>query len=102
MIVSICVCTWNRAALLDQTLTAMRQLRIPVGVEWEILVVNNQCTDDTDLILSQHARRLPLRRLLEAKQGLSNARNCAVAGSLGELILWTDDDVVVDPEWLSE
>lgn len=101
MHVTVAICTWNRAKLLDQTLTHMRNLRIPEGVTWELLVVNNNCTDDTDAVLNTHLDALPLRRLLESKQGLSNARNCAIAAATGELLLWTDDDVLVDPEWLA-
>jgi GT2 family glycosyltransferase len=45
---------------------------------------------------------LPIRRLYESKQGLSNARNCALDHAQGELLLWTDDDVLVEPNWLAE
>lgn len=102
MLISVCLCTWNRAELLDRTLAEMRRLRIPEGVEWEVLVVNNACTDHTDEVLARHDGRLPLRRLFEPKQGHSHARNCAAAAASGELVLWTDDDVLVDSEWLAE
>jgi len=102
MLISVSICTWNRARLLDQTLTEMQALRIPTGVEWELLVVNNGCTDDTDGVIARHAPRLPIRRLFESMQGISNARNCAVAAANGELLLWTDDDVLVHQDWLSE
>ena len=102
MYVTVAICTWNRAKLLDQTLSEMQKLRIPEGVGWELLVVNNNSTDETDEVIARHSGRLPIRRLVEPKQGLSNARNCAVAAAQGELILWTDDDVLVDPEWLAE
>jgi glycosyltransferase involved in cell wall biosynthesis len=101
MKVTVAICTWNRANLLDQTLTQMRHLRIPAGVEWELVVVNNNCTDDTDTVLARHSGSLPLRRLVELKQGHSNARNKAVDEATGELLLWTDDDVLVDPLWLT-
>ncbi len=78
MNVTVAICTWNRAKLLDQTLTRMQQLRIPANVAWELLVVNNNCTDDTDAIIAGHESALPLRRLFEPKPGLSNARNFAV------------------------
>jgi glycosyltransferase involved in cell wall biosynthesis len=100
--VTVAICTWNRADLLDRTLAQMRNLRIPDGVSWELLVVNNNCTDGTDAVIAGHAGALPLRRLAEPKPGLSNARNCALAHATGELIIWTDDDVLVDPEWLAE
>src|SRR5262245_31774006 len=101
MKVSVAICTWNRAALLDQTLAEMSNLRIPSGVDWELLVVNNNCTDATDEIIARHADRIPVRRLFESRQGHSHARNCAIEASSGELILWTDDDVLVDSNWLA-
>jgi glycosyltransferase involved in cell wall biosynthesis len=102
MNVTVAICTWNRAKLLDQTLTQMRNLRIPEGVSWELLVVNNNCTDDTDAVIARHAGALPIRRLLETKQGHSHARNCAVEHARGDLLIWTDDDVLAPSEWLAE
>ena len=74
MKVTVAICTWNRASLLDQTLTQMHQLRVPSNVEWELLIVNNNCTDDTDAVIARHHGVLPLRRLFESKPGLSNVR----------------------------
>src|SRR5262249_22427954 len=101
MHVTVAICTWNRANLLDQTLARMRELAIPTGTRWELLLVNNNCTDATDEVIAKHADALPLRRLLETKQGLSHARNCALEHLRGELLIWTDDDVLVDPGWLA-
>jgi GT2 family glycosyltransferase len=101
MQITVAICTWNRAELLDKTLTEMRKLRIPPGVEWELLVVNNNCSDETDAVVSGHQPHLPLRLLHETKQGHSHARNCAIAAAQGELLIWTDDDVLVDPDWLT-
>ena len=99
--VSVIICTWNRAGLLDQTLARMRDLHVPTGLGWELLVVNNNCTDDTDAVIARHAGHLPLRVVHESKQGHSNARNRGIDEARGELILWTDDDVQVDPGWLA-
>jgi glycosyltransferase involved in cell wall biosynthesis len=86
--------------LLDQTLTRMRRMRVPDGLVWELLIVNNNCTDDTDQVIRRHAEALPIKRLFEPKPGLSNARNHALAHAAGDWVLWTDDDVLVDPDWL--
>jgi len=102
MRVTVAICTYNRAALLDRTLQAFAQLRIPSGVDWEILVVNNNSSDRTDDVVAAHARHLPVRGLFEPKPGKSNAANLAVREARGELVLWTDDDVIVDREWLAE
>lgn len=100
MNISVAICTWNRANLLDQTLCQMHKLQIPKDISWELLVVNNNCSDATDTIISLHANSLPLRRIFEHKTGLSNARNAAVEAANGDYILWTDDDVLVDEKWV--
>jgi hypothetical protein len=101
MIVSVAICTWNRARLLEGTLAGFVELSIPPGVEWELLVVNNNCTDETDEVIARFEGRLPIRRFQEPDPGLSRARNRAIAEASGELLLWTDDDVLVDEDWLA-
>jgi glycosyltransferase involved in cell wall biosynthesis len=100
--ISVAICTWNRAKLLDQTLAEMRRLSIPAELRWELLVVNNNCSDATDQVIAKYAQQLPIRRLFEPHPGLSHARNCAVRAAAGALILWTDDDVLVDSNWIAE
>ena len=97
---TVAICTWNRADLLEQTLEQLAGLRIPPGVRWDLVVVNNACTDHTDRVLDRFSGRLPLHRVFESEPGLSNARNRAVAEAEGDWIVWTDDDVLVDPKWL--
>jgi glycosyltransferase involved in cell wall biosynthesis len=102
MKITVAICTWNRANLLDKTLTGLHRLHIPNGVEWEVLVVNNNSTDNTDQVIVRHAQVLPIRRIFEPRQGHSNARNRAIESAKGDLLLWTDDDVLVDSNWLTE
>lgn len=100
MDVSIAICTWNRASRLNATLEQICNLQIPRGLRWELLVVDNNSTDETPAVVERYANRLPIRRLIESELGLSNARNRAVGEASGELLLWTDDDVLVAPDWL--
>jgi hypothetical protein len=100
-LITVAICTWNRAHLLRQTLEQMTHLAaLPVGVSWELIVVDNACTDRTVDVLESFMGRLPLRRVFEPKPGQSNARNAAIAEARGGHIVWTDDDVLVDSEWL--
>jgi glycosyltransferase involved in cell wall biosynthesis len=99
--VSVLICTHNRAALLDRTLAGLAGLRVPDGVALEVVVVDNRSTDDTPAVIERHADRLPIVHVHEPELGLSYARNTAVARATGELLLWTDDDVMVSPDWLS-
>jgi len=64
------------------------------------VVVNNNCTDHTDSVIGAFADRLPIRREFEPQRGLARARNRAVNSAKGDYIIWTDDDVIVDPDWL--
>ncbi len=99
---TVAICTWNRAPLLRQTLERITRLTIPRGTEWELLVVDNNSTDDTQSILREFSTRLPLRALSEPRQGKSHALNLAREQAKGQYILWTDDDVLVEPTWLLE
>src|SRR5689334_7868892 len=101
MDVTVAICTWNRARLLDSTLAQFCKLRIPDGLTWELLVVDNNSTDDTRAVIEKYSGRLPVRRLLEAEQGASPARNRAIAEAAADLLLFTDGDVLVDEGWLA-
>jgi glycosyltransferase involved in cell wall biosynthesis len=100
--VSILVCTWNRAALLRRCLQALSELEVPPHLHWEVLVVNNNSTDDTVAVVADFYAALPVRLIHEPNAGLSHARNTAVANASGRLLAWIDDDVAVDRTWLRE
>ena len=101
MFVTVAIATWNRAELLCQTLEQMCRLRIPDGLEWELLIIDNNCTDSTPEVVASFAGRLPVQRIVEKRQGQSHARNRAMAAARGDLLIWTDDDVLVDEEWVA-
>ena len=87
--------------MLRQTLERMTRLVVPPRIWWELLVVNNNSTDDTDRVVALFERRLPLRLVFEPVPGLSHARNTALRLAAGSYILWTDDDVLVAEGWLA-
>jgi glucosyl-dolichyl phosphate glucuronosyltransferase len=101
MHLTVGICTWNRADLLDGALTSLAQVAVPPGVTWDIIVANNNSTDHTEDVLDRHARRLPLTRLFIAQQGKSHALNEVVRRLEGDLVLWTDDDVRIPPDWIA-
>lgn len=102
MDVTVAICTRNRAQLLRQTLEQMTRLRIPDGIDWELLVVDNNSTDSTEMRVAEFSTRLPVRLLFEPKPGKSHALNLAVREAAGDYIAFTDDDVLVDEDWLVE
>jgi len=98
--VTIAVCTWNRCERLRRTLESLVGLEVPPEVWWELLVVDNGSDDDTAEVLASFDGKLPLRTVPEPAPGLSNARNRAVQEARGDYIIWTDDDILVEPGWL--
>lgn len=100
--VSICICTYNRADSLKNTLLSICGMTERIDVEWEVLIVDNNSADDTRTVVEGFKAYLPIRYVFENKQGLSHARNKSVLESKGELLIFTDDDVRVESKWLSE
>lgn len=101
MRITVAICTWNRCSLLRKTLERLTQCSPPPPGAWEVVVVNNNSTDDTAVVAEGFEDKLPLRVLLETDLGLSNARNTALRAARGEYVVWTDDDVLVDRNWLT-
>jgi glycosyltransferase involved in cell wall biosynthesis len=101
MLITVAICTLNHAESLRRTLESLAAMAVPDGLDWEVVVVNNGCTDHTDEVIAAFAGQLPLRRDMEPERGLSRARNRAVDAARGDYMVWTDDDVVVDPGWLA-
>ena len=99
--VTVSIATRNRADSLRAVLEAMTRLRNPEGFKWEILVVNNACTDHTSQVVAAAQQRLPVREVTEERPGLSHARNRSIQEAAGEIIAFTDDDCLVDPDWLT-
>lgn len=100
-LVTVIICTWNRAASLQRTLESLVAMETLNSVPWEVVVVNNNSTDETDNVIDSFRGLLPICRVFESTPGLSNARNAGVAVARGMYIAWTDDDVVVSSNWLT-
>lgn len=98
MKLSVVIATHNRAVSLARVMRSLVEARKPA--DWELIVVDNGCTDDTTVACARFAGQLPMHRISEPTIGLSHARNAGVRAAQGDCILWTDDDVTVGREWL--
>ncbi|HEY1765289.1 MAG TPA: glycosyltransferase [Opitutaceae bacterium] len=100
--VTVAVITHNRARLLRQALAGIVRQDYPSD-RWELLVIDNNSTDDSRDVIGSFATALPTpRRIAEMRQGLDFGRNRAIEEAKGELIVLVDDDVIVEPDWLSQ
>lgn len=98
--VTVVVCTRNRPAMLRASLTALLQLDYP---HFDVVVVDNaSSTSETWLMLSEEFANAGVTAVTEAIPGLSRARNTGLMRATGEIVAFTDDDVVVDRHWLRE
>jgi glycosyltransferase involved in cell wall biosynthesis len=100
---SVVICTYNRSFSLRQTLSSLADLDAG-GLQGEILLVDNNSTDDTRAAAEAFLPRAPLpaRYLFEPRQGLSHARNTGIDAASGDIVIFTDDDVLLDRHWLHE
>ena len=98
--ISVAICTWNRCELLANALDRLAGGAQPPRVPWEVLVVNNACSDDTSTVVASFAERLPIQEMFEPEPGLSHARNRALHESTGTHVAFIDDDVFVEEGWL--
>src|SRR6516162_6236323 len=99
MDISIVIPTHNRARVLEETLRGFESLDSK-GIPWELLVVDNRSSDGTKLVVSAHAGRLPLTYLYEPELGKNHALNRALRQPLGDVVVFADDDITPDVEWL--
>lgn len=101
--ISIVVCTYNRCERLQRFLQSMEAVPdVPLPV-WELIIVDNNSSDDTRQVVEACARRWTARvvYLFEPRQGKSYALNAGIAAARGGIVACTDDDVTVHPQWLS-
>jgi GT2 family glycosyltransferase len=102
--ITIAVCTYNRSAMLRDALRSLYELRTACEFTYEVLVVDNNSSDDTPAVIDQAAResRAILRGVHETKPGVAAARNRGVREARGSWIAFFDDDQIADADWLYE
>ncbi len=99
---TVVIATYNRAALLGETIDSLKSMRISPRLRWEVIVIDNNSTDDTRAVVEQRISGfpVPLRYLFEATQGRSSALNTGISAAAGSVLAFTDDDVRVADGWL--
>jgi len=101
--VTILICTYNRCAFLAETLHALLSgTRRDRDYEVQIVVVDNNSTDDTRKVVEDAGRdaHFSVRYSFEPQQGKSFALNRGLREAQGQLIALTDDDVLPHDGWL--
>ncbi len=97
---SVVVPTFNRADLLGETLKSL--LAQEVNASYEVVVVDNNSSDDTESVVRAFETRSGalIQYVFEGEQGSSAARNAGTRAASGDVVVFVDDDVIAGPDWL--
>jgi glucosyl-dolichyl phosphate glucuronosyltransferase len=103
MDISVVLATYNRSRSLRTALQSFSELCLSEQSSVELLIVDNNSKDNTREVTHEFASQVdfPVRYVFERKQGRSAALNSGISQAGGEIIVFTDDDVVFHREWLS-
>ena len=95
--ISVIIVTYNREGMLTEALSSLTmQLRMPD----EVIVVDNNSTDNTREVVKEFTSKLNIRYFFEGIQGTSRARNTGIKNASGDIIVFLDDDCIAQNEWL--
>lgn len=102
IVLSVVVCTLNRAGLLRGVLDGLANQQAP-GLEYEVVVVDNGCVDGTSEVILEYENKLGnFRYVSEPTTGLSHARNKGWEEAQGLYVGYLDDDCRVPREWVAK
>jgi glucosyl-dolichyl phosphate glucuronosyltransferase len=96
---SIAVATRNRAWQLERMLTSLEQQTVSMK-EVNVVVVVNGTTDNTREVLARKSKVLNIVTLTQDVASKAMAMNLALEHVSGDFIVFTDDDITVEPNWL--
>ena len=100
--ITLIICTYNREKYIGPLLESIAKNDYPT-TDYEILLVDNNCTDNTRGVCEQFCAEhtdISLRYVVETEQGLSAARNKGIKEANGEIIIYVDDDAEVDADYI--
>ena len=101
--ISVIICTYNREKYIYNVLKSLADGTMPAD-GYEIILVDNNCTDGTRQEIDRFRNDCPQVKLLyflETTQGLSYARNRGIKEAHGDILVYVDDDATVNKEYLS-
>ena len=97
---SIIICTFNRSSMLEESVRSFLNCQAD-GIDYELLIIDNNSTDGTREISELFAKQNPrIRYGFEPLQNLCHARNRGIRESRGEILAFVDDDVYFSQGWL--
>ncbi len=96
-IVSVVIPAFNEEKVIGSTLEAFTKQTFK---DFEVIVVDNDSTDKTAEVVKRYLKKLPLRLLTEKKRARGIARAAGFEAATGTILLSTDADTIVPPQWI--
>jgi len=99
--ISAIISTYNRAHFLEGLFDSVIKQTIDSS-RYEIVIVNNNCTDNTEEICKKFFESHPeisVNYCIETNQGLSFGRNRGIVESKFEIVTFLDDDAIIAPDF---
>lgn len=105
--VSLIIPTYNKAFRLELTLLSLTKLLIPSEIDLEVIIVNDSSTDNTEEVIQNFRNKYKNELMFDLKiiknrkkAGRSGARNIGVCKSKGDLLIFTDDDLILEENFI--
>lgn len=100
--ISIIICCYNSAWIIERTLAAIKVQVLPLDLDWEVVLVDNNCSDDTIDIARQTMQDsdIDFTVVTEPNPGLANARRKGVDTVKYDIVLYCDDDNILCPDYV--
>lgn len=100
--ITICICTYKRARLLNELLAKVGNQITKNPFEYSVVVVDNDECESARNVVERHAQwaKSEIKYFVETRQNISLARNKAISKAKGELIAMIDDDEVPREDWV--
>ncbi len=96
--ISVVIPAYNEAEHIGALLQSLGQQTTQRA--FEVIVVDNASTDDTAAAAEQYANQLTLKIITEPRRSRGAARAAGFAAATGDIILSTDADTTVPPNWI--
>lgn len=104
--ITVAIPTYNGAQRLPKVLERLRTQVNTANISWEVVVADNNSTDDTAAVVRRYQKTWPIQSRLRycfvATQGAAFARQRAVELATGDIVGFLDDDNVPAQDWIQQ
>ncbi len=101
--ISVIICCYNSEWIIARCLETLKKQKIPEGLPWEVVLVDNNCSDGTVAVAfdTMHGSRIDFQIVKESNPGLMNARKKGIATVKYRYCIYCDDDNLLSQDYVA-